>query len=82
MIGFIFGETNFPKEILKTARKKIKYIIIDLSKNKSFKNDKNSRAVSLGQFGKIINILKNNNCKRVLFAGRVKKPRFSKLVLI
>ncbi len=82
MIGFIFGETNFPKEILKTAKKKkIKYIIIDLSKNKSFKNDKNSKAVSLGQFGKIINILKNNNCKRVLFAGRVKKPRFSKLRL-
>ena len=36
MIGLIFGDTDFPKEILKTIKKrKIKYLIIDLSKSKN-----------------------------------------------
>ena len=82
MIGLIFGDTDFPKEILKTIKKnKIKYLIIDLSKSKKFKKDKKSFVVSMGQFGKIINILKENNCKKVLFAGKVNKPKFSKLKL-
>jgi len=82
MIGLIFGDTDFPKEILKTVKKrKIKYLIIDLSKSKKFKKDKKSYSVSIGQFGKIIDILKENNCKKVLFAGKVNKPNFSKLKL-
>ena len=82
MIGLILGDTNFPNEILKTIRKKkLSYLIIDLSKNKKFRNDKKSFSISIGQFGKIINILKNNNCKKVLFAGKVNKPQFSKLKL-
>ena len=82
MIGLIFGDTDFPKEILKTIKKnKIKYLIIDLSKSNKFKKDKKSFAVSIGQFGKIINILRENNCKKVLFAGKVNKPNFSKLKL-
>jgi DUF1009 family protein len=82
MIGLIFGDTEFPKEILKTIKKrKIKYLIIDLSKSKKFKKDRKSYSVSIGQFGKIINILKENNCKKVLFAGKVNKPNFSKLKL-
>ena len=82
MIGLIFGDTDFPKEILKTIKKrKIKYLIIDLSKSKMFKNDRKSYSVSIGQFGKIINIFKENSCKRVLFAGKVNKPNFSKLKL-
>ena len=82
MIGLIFGDTDFPNKILKTIKKrKIKYLIIDLSKSKKFKKDSKSYSVSIGQFGKIINILKENNCKRVLFAGKVNKPNFSKLKL-
>ncbi|MDC0046405.1 UDP-2,3-diacylglucosamine diphosphatase LpxI [Candidatus Pelagibacter sp.] len=82
MIGLIFGDTDFPNEILKIIKKrKIKYLIVDLSKLKKFKKDKKSYAVSIGQFGKIINILKENNCKKVLFAGKVNKPNFSKLKL-
>ena len=82
MIGLIFGDTNFPKEILKTIKKKrINYLIIDLSKNKIFKKDKKAYPVSIGQFGKIVNILKENNCKKVLFAGKVNKPTFSSLKL-
>ena len=82
MIGLIFGDTDFPNKILKTIKKrKIKYLIIDLSKSKKFKKDSKSYLVSIGQFGKIINILKENNCKKVLFAGKVNKPNFSKLKL-
>ena len=82
MIGLFFGETDFPNEILKKIKKrKIDYLIIDFSKSKRFKRNKKSYSVSIGQFGKIINILKKNNCKKVLFAGKVVKPNFSKLKL-
>ena len=82
MIGLIFGDTDFPQEILKTIkRKKLKYLIIDLSKKKLFKKDKNSTSVSMGQFGKIINLIKKKKCNKVIFAGKVKKPKFSKLRL-
>ena len=57
MIGLIFGETSFPKEILKKVKKKKKkFLIIDLTKNGIFKREKNCFTVSIGQFGKIINI--------------------------
>jgi DUF1009 family protein len=81
MIGLIFGETDFPKEILKEIKNKKEYIIIDLTKNKFYKKNKNSYSVSIGQFGKILNIFKENNCKQVLFAGKVLKPNFSKIKL-
>ena len=81
MIGLIFGESNFPNEILKKIKNKKEYLIIDLTNKNKFKKNKNSYSVSIGQFGKIINILKKNNCKKVLFAGKVKKPDFSKLKL-
>ena len=81
MIGLIFGETQFPIQILKSIKKRnLKYLIIDLTNGK-FKKDKHSYNVSIGQFGKIIKILKSNKCKKVLFAGKVKKPNFSKLKL-
>ena len=81
MIGLIFGETQFPIQILKKIKKKhLKYLIIDLTKGR-FRKDRHSYNVSIGQFGKIIEILKDNKCKKVLFAGKVKKPNFSKLRL-
>jgi len=81
MIGLIFGESQFPVQILKSVKKKnYKYLVIDLTNGK-FKNKKNSYKVSIGQFGEIIKILKDNKCNKVLFAGNVKKPNFSKLKL-
>ena len=81
MIGLIFGDAHFPIQILEKIKKKnLKYLIIDLTKGK-FKKDKHSYNVSIGQFGRVIKILKENNCKKVLFAGKVKKPNFSKLRL-
>ena len=38
MIGLIFGETNFPIQILKKIKKRhLKYLIIDLTKKKDLK---------------------------------------------
>jgi len=82
MIGLIFGENSFPLEILKKLKeKRIKYLIVDLTREKIFKRDNCSYSVSIGQFGKIIKILKKNKCKEILFAGKVIKPNFSKLRL-
>ena len=81
MIGLIFGETDFPKQTLKKIKNTKKYLIIDLTQQKIYKKNKNTYPVSIGQFGKIIKILKSNKCSKVLFAGKVKKPNFSKLKL-
>ena len=56
MIGFIFGENEFPKQILKKIKNKEKYLIIDLTNKNNFKKDKNSHQVSIGQFGKEFNL--------------------------
>ena len=41
MIGLFLGDTDFPKIILNTIkRKKIKYLIIDLSRSRKFKKIK------------------------------------------
>jgi DUF1009 family protein len=82
MIGLFFGDTDFPEIVLKKIKKiKKKYFIIDLSKNNKFKKDNNSYRISIGKFGKIINLIKEKNSKKVLFAGKIVKPNFSSLRL-
>jgi DUF1009 family protein len=82
MIGLFLGDTDFPEIVLKKIKKiKKKYFIIDLSKNNKFKKDNNSYRISIGKFGKIINLIKENNSKKVLFAGKIAKPNFSSLRL-
>ena len=62
MIGLFLGDTDFASEILKKIKKlNVDYFIIDLSKNKKFKNEKNFNSISIGQFGRIINLIKNLN---------------------
>jgi len=80
MIGLFFGDTEFPKKILLNIKKiKQKYIIIDLSKKKFFSKNPHSQSFGIGQFGKIFKFLSTNNCKKVLFAGKIDKPKFSSL---
>ena len=80
MIGLFFGDTEFPKKILlKIKKTKQKYIIIDLSKKKFFKKNTHSQSFGIGQFGKIFKFLSVNKCKKVLFAGKINKPKFSSL---
>ena len=82
MIGLFFGDTEFPKKILlKIKKKKQKYIIIDLSKKKFFRKNIHSQSFGMGQFGKIFKFLSVNKCKKVLFAGKIRKPKFSALKL-
>ena len=82
MIGLFLGGKNLPLEILKKIkRKKKKYFIIDLTKNNNFKKDKNSYFISIGKFGKILEIIKGKKCNRVLFAGVIEKPKISSLKL-
>ena len=82
MLGLFFGDTEFPNQILKKIKKtKIKYLIIDLSNNKIYKKNPNSHSISIGQFGKIFKLLKDKKCNKVLFAGKINKPKFSNLKL-
>ena len=82
MIGLIFGETDFPKEILRKVKNKRKYIIIDLTTKKTFKKEKNSFSVSIGQFGKIIKILKKKNVKKSYLLVKLKNQNLLKFVWI
>ena len=80
MIGLFLGDTDFSDLVLKKIKKlKIKYFIIDFSKNNKFKKDSNSYRISIGKFGKIINLIKEKKSKKVLFAGKIAKPKFSSL---
>ena len=82
MIGLFFGTTDFPKKILENIKKKkIKYFIIDLTSNNIFKKDKNSYFISVGKFGQILNLIHEKKCKKVLFAGKIDKPKISKMRL-
>ena len=82
MIGLFLGGTDFPKLILEKIKKKNeKYFIIDLTKKNLFKNYKNSYFVSIGKFGKILEIINKNKCKKVLFAGKIEKPKIKNLRL-
>mgnify|MGYP002854344541 FL=1 len=82
MIGLFLGKTDFPKKILSQLKKRgIKYFIIDLTKKNIFKKDKYSYSISIGKFGQILDLINKNNCKKVLFAGKIDKPKISNLRL-
>ena len=82
MIGLFLGDTDFSEIVLSEIKKQnIKYFIIDFSKKNKFKKDKHSFKISIGKFGTIINLIKQKKCKKVLFAGKIAKPKFSSLRL-
>jgi len=80
MIGLFLGSTDFPKLILEKIKKENKkYFIVDLTRNNIFKSDKNCYFISIGKFGHILKIIKNKKSKKVLFAGKIDKPKISSL---
>ncbi len=82
MIGLFLGDTDFSESVLNKIKKiKKKYFIIDFSKNSKFKKNKHSHRISIGKFGKILNLIKEKKSKKVLFAGKIAKPKFSSLRL-
>ena len=46
-----------------------------------FKNYKNSYFISIGKFGEILKLIHDKKCKKVLFAGKIEKPKISNLKL-
>ena len=82
MIGLFLGDTDFSEIVLrKIKRLNKKYFITDFSKNNKFKKDINSHRISIGEFGKILSLIKEKKSKKVLFAGKITKPKFSTLRL-
>ena len=82
MIGLFLGDTDFSEIVLKKIKRlNKKYFIIDFSKNNKFKKDINSYRISIGKFGKILSLIKEKKSKKVLFAGKIAKPKFSTLRL-
>ncbi len=82
MIGLFLGDTDFSEIVLRKIKKlKKKYFIIDFSTNFKFKKNNYSYRISIGKFGKILRLIKEKKAKKVLFAGKIKKPNFSSLRL-
>ena len=82
MIGLFLGDTDFSEIVLRKIKSlNKKYFIIDFSKNNKFKKNINSHRISIGKFGKILSLIKEKKSKKVLFAGKITKPKFSTLRL-
>jgi DUF1009 family protein len=78
MLALIVGDTNLPKIIIKILKKKkIKFIILDLTKKKIYKNLSNSFNIKITELEKALSILKKNNCKKIILVGKVFRPTLS-----
>jgi len=80
MLGLIVGESSLPNFIInKLLSKNIEFLILDLTKSNIYKRYKNSYSLKITELGKAISILKKNNCKNVIFIGKVERPDISLL---
>jgi DUF1009 family protein len=80
MLGLIVGESSLPNYVInKLLKKNIEILILDLTKSNIYKRYKNSYSLKITELGKAISILKKNNCKNVIFIGKVERPDISLL---
>jgi DUF1009 family protein len=80
MLGLIVGESNLPNFVInKLLRKNVEFLILDLTKSNIYKRYKNSYSLKITELGKAISVLKKNNCKNVIFIGKVERPEISLL---
>ena len=80
MLGLIVGESSLPNFVInKLLKKNIEFLILDLTKSNIYKKYKNSCSLKITELGKAISILKKNNCKNVIFIGKVERPDISLL---
>jgi DUF1009 family protein len=80
MLGLIVGESSLPNFVInKLLRKNVKFLILDLTKSNIYKKYKNSYSLKITELGKAISVLKKNNCKNVIFIGKVERPEISLL---
>ena len=83
MLGLIVGESSLPNYVInKLLKKNIEFLILDLTKSNIYKRYKNSYSLKITELGKAISILKKNNCKNVIFIGKVERPDISLLKLV
>ena len=75
MLGLIVGESSLPNYVInKLLKKNIEFLILDLTKSYIYKRYKNSYSLKITELGKAISLLKKNNCKNVIFIGKVERP--------
>jgi DUF1009 family protein len=80
MLGLIVGESSLPNFVIKKLlQKKIEFLILDLTKSNIYKKYKNTYSLKITELGKAISLLKKNNCKNVIFVGKVERPEISLL---
>ena len=80
MLGIIAGETSLPKYLInKLIKNKKKFLIIDLTRLSLYKKYINSYSLKITQLGQAISILNKNNCKKIIFVGKVIRPEISLL---
>jgi len=80
MLGLVVGESNLPKFLInKLLKKNLEFIILDLTNKNIYKKHKNSYSLKITELGKAIFLLKKNNCKNIIFIGKVKRPEISLL---
>jgi DUF1009 family protein len=80
MLGLIVGESSLPNFVInKLLKKNIEFLILDLTKSNIYKKYKNSYSLKITELGKAISLLKKNNCKNVIFIGKVERPDISLL---
>lgn len=80
MLGLIVGESSLPNFVInKLLSENIEFLILDLTKSNIYKKYKNSYSLKITELGKAISVLKKNNCKNVIFIGKVERPEISLL---
>jgi len=80
MLGLIVGESSLPNYVInKLLKINVEFLILDLTKSNIYKRYKNSYSLKITELGKAISILKKNNCKNVIFIGKVERPDISLL---
>ena len=75
-VGLIAGDGSFPLEVAKSVSKKNNEIFIIAIKGSASKDIERYPHlwIRIGEIGKAIKALKENNCKEVILIGGVKKP--------
>jgi DUF1009 family protein len=80
MLGLIVGESSLPIFVInKLLKKNVEFLILDLTKFHVYKKYENSYSLKITELGKAISILKKNNCKNIIFIGKVDRPEISLL---
>jgi lipid-A-disaccharide synthase len=82
MIGIICGGGDYPRLVVDACvKKRLNFCLIFLNGFCSKENWPESASISinLGEIGKAVSFLNGNKVKKIVFAGRVRRPNFSRL---